>query len=49
MKKYNVYYVTDRDSCNMVVEARDEEEARYKETRKYGNKKYSLEKLGVTQ
>ena len=29
MRKFNVYYETDQDSDNMVVEARNEEEAMY--------------------
>ena len=29
MRKFNVYYETDQDSYNRVVEARDEEEAMY--------------------
>ncbi len=29
MRKYKVYYETARDRYNMVVEARDEEEASY--------------------
>jgi hypothetical protein len=29
MRKFNVYYETDQDSYNMVVEARDEKEAMY--------------------
>jgi predicted ATPase len=46
MRKYNVYYEKDRDSYNMVVEAKDEEEARYEALEELGYEVVHIEVVG---